>query len=351
VEKKNTLKETNLAYGGQALIEGVMMRGQDGYAFTIKKQDDSFYKEKTDYSPLGKRIKFFGLPFIRGVLGLVENLIIGMKVLNKSAQIAYPEEETTKKGSKLTTVLMVVLSLGFFIVVFKLVPFLLAGVFPVDHNREPFLYNLIAGIFRMLIFLVYLVSMSFLKETKRVFGYHGAEHKTIRAYEDKKDLTVENVKTYSRLHPRCGTSFIFIVFLLTIFIFPLISLFYNTQGWYTDLKQYEALGKIAQQLIQVLTQFFIGLPIVASISYELLKLSGKLQKNPLVKIFIAPGLFFQLFTTQEPNDTMIKAAILSLKMILGEEKPEIERSVNDSFGRGVSLSTVMLLFPLFILSF
>jgi len=350
VEKKNTLKETNLAYGGQALIEGVMMRGQEGYAFTIKKQDDSFYKEKTDYIPLGKRIKFFGLPFVRGVLGMVENLIIGTRVLNKSAQIAFPEEESDKKVSKVTVFFMVALALGFFIVVFKLIPYLAAGIFPVNMNQEPFLYNLIAGIFRMAIFLVYLILMSFMKETKRVFGYHGAEHKTIRAYEDKKDLTVENVKTYSRLHPRCGTSFIFIVFLITIFVFPLISLFYNTQVWYTQLINIQGFGKIIQQLIQVLTQFFIGLPVVASLSYELLKLSGKYQKNPIVKIFIAPGLFFQLFTTNEPNDTMIKAAILSLKMILGEEKPEAVRTVGDSFGAVPGLATGVLLLPFFILS-
>jgi uncharacterized protein YqhQ len=328
VEKK---KETNLAYGGQALIEGVMMRGQDRYAFTIKKQDGSYYKEKHDYLPIGKRIKFFGLPFIRGIVGFGENLKIGMSVLNKSAEIAFPEEENSKPVSKVAMFFMVVLSLGFVLLFFKLIPNFLTSGLQFSLDKDPFLFNIIAGLIRMVLFFGYLVTMSLFKEAKRLFGYHGAEHKTIRAYEADKDLTVENVKSYSRLHPRCGTSFIFIVFLIMIFVFPLISVFYNTQAWYVGLKSIRTFGKIIQILIQSLTQFFIGLPVVASISYELLKLSGKFQKNPIVKILIAPGLFFQLFTTKEPDDTMIKAAILSLQMVLGQETAETERTANDTF--------------------
>ena len=235
---------------------------------------------------------------------------------------------------------LILLSLGFVILIFKVIPYSLTAFFPINHNSNPILYNLIAGIIRMFFFFIYLILISFLKDAKRIFGYHGAEHKTIRNYESKQELTVENAKKFSRLHPRCGTSFVFIVFLLTIIIFPLFNIFYSTQDWYNKINNYEVIGPIIQ--------FFIGLPIVASISYELLRLSGKFEKNPLIKIFIAPGLFFQLFTTKEPDDTMIKTAILSLKMLLGEEKVDIERKVTNNINR-LGFSTQILLIPLFLL--
>ena len=138
----------------------------------------------------------------------------------------------------------------------------------------------------------------------------------IRSYYE---LTTENISKQPRLHPRCGTAFIVIVFVISIFVYPFINIFYNTQEWYNHLSSFAKLGNIIQMLIHVLTQIFVGLPIVSSISYEILKISGKNANNPLVKFFISPGLLFQLFTTREPDEEMIKAAVISLKMVLGEE--------------------------------
>ncbi|MCK4798034.1 MAG: DUF1385 domain-containing protein, partial [Spirochaetes bacterium] len=236
MKKNNNLKEQNLAYGGMALIEGVLMRGSESYAFTVKKQDEIFYKEKSNYSSIGKRIKFLGLPFIRGVIGLFENLIIGMKVLNKSAEIAYPEEG--EKISNIKMFFMFVISFSLALLIFTGIPYFLTSLSSLSHNTNPVLYNLVAGAIRMIMFFIYLILISFLKDAKRLFGYHGAEHKTIHAYEAKKNLTVDNVKTFSRLHPRCGTSFVFIVFLITLLIFPLFNIFFNSQSWYIILQNY-----------------------------------------------------------------------------------------------------------------
>ena len=331
LNKNNNLKETNLAYGGQAIIEGVLMRGKKGYAFTVKQPDDNFYKEKVDYITLGKRIKFFGYPLIRGIIGLFESLIIGIKVLNKSAVIAFPEEEKKDKNntvSNLTIILMLIVSFLIAFLIFGGIPYFLTSLFTLSHNENPILYNFTAGIIRMIFFFIYLILISFLKDTKRLFGYHGAEHKTINTYEANKDLTVDNVKKNTRFHPRCGTSFIFIVFIITLIVFPFINLFFNTQIWYQAIEKLP-FGLIIQRLIHIFSHLLIGMPIVAAISYELLKLSQKFEKNFIIKILISPGLFFQLFTTREPDDTMIKSAIYSLKMLLGEEEQATTRKIND----------------------
>ncbi|HOF00102.1 MAG TPA: DUF1385 domain-containing protein [Spirochaetota bacterium] len=325
--------EKNLAYGGQALIEGIMMRGQNGYSYVIKKPDGSFHKEKKVHKSLAKRYKILGLPFIRGVAGFIENMILGLSIINKSAEIAMPEEidksgkkkETSNVALFFTFLLAMVFAMGLFVVL----PYFTASIFKIKHNEEPFMYNLIAGIIRMVFFFVYLLLISLMKDTKRLFGYHGAEHKTIHTYEANKELTIDNVSKSSRLHPRCGTSFIFIVFLITLLVFPFINKLFIDQQWYQSLSSLDKLGGIIQKLIIILSHIVIGMPIVSSISYEILKLSGKFYKNFLIKIFVSPGLFFQLFTTREPEDNMIKVGILSLNLLLGVESLDTPRTVND----------------------
>lgn len=353
MEDKKELKEKNLAYGGMALIEGVLMRGMESYAITIKKSDDNFYKEKFNYVSLGKRIKFLGLPLIRGVVGFIENMVIGLKVLNKSAAVAFPEEEGTKSMSNFTMTVILIISMFIALLIFKGIPYMLTGIFNLDHNNNPITYNLLSGFISLLMFFIYIVSISFMKDTRRVFSYHGAEHKTIRAYEAKVELTVENIKKFSKHHPRCGTAFLFIVFFISLFIFPLFNIFFNTQAWYNHIKSFGFMGIIIQRSIHIVAHILIGMPIIAAISYELLKLSAKFQNNPLVKILIAPGLFFQLFTTKEPDSTMIKAAALSLKMVLGEEDAETPREVNDDFLSKISnpltSTAVLMMLPVLFL--
>ncbi len=300
----------NLAYGGQALIEGVLMRSKDGYAFTVRQPNGELYKEKSNAESLSKKDPILAWPFIRGVVGFCENMVFGMKLINKSAEIAFPEETKKDEGGAVATFFTFLFAIGVAVLLFVVTPYFITGLFKLDHNTTPFLYNLISGIIRMVFFFVYLVLISLLEDTKRLFGYHGAEHKTINAFESGKDLTVENVRTASRLHPRCGTSFIFIVFIITILVFPFFNHFFMQFAWYTNSIA------LIQKLIIILSHVIIGMPIVSSISYELLKLSARFEKNFIAKIFVAPGLFFQLFTTREPDDKMIEVAIESLKEVI-----------------------------------
>lgn len=347
-------KDKNLAYGGQALIEGVLMRDQNSYAFTVKQPDGFFFKEKKDYNSISKKIKFFKLPFLRGVVGLIENLYFGTKILNRSAELAFPEEEknkNNKKSSSLENFLIISISLLFALLIFNALPYILANLFKVNQNDNPFMFNIIAGTIRIIFFFIYLVLISLAKDVQRLFGYHGAEHMAIHTYEAKEELTLENVQKKTRLHPRCGTSFIFIVFLITIVVFPLFNIYFNHQIWYRELINLGKLGKIIQTAIHIVSHIIIGMPIVAGISYELLKLSQRFQKNIIVKLLIAPGLFFQLFTTKKPDNDMIKAAILSLNMLLGEEDIATIRKVEDSITvqRPIILSTLLINF-LFLLN-
>jgi uncharacterized protein YqhQ len=399
-------KETNLAYGGQAIIEGIMMRSKDSYAVTIKKPNGDYYKEKVDYVALGKRVKILGIPFVRGIVGFIENMFFGMKILNKSAAIAFPEEGE-EKVSNLALFFTFLLAMLIAMVIFVGIPRFLPMIFKLDPNVSPFIYNTVSAISRFVIFFLYLIMISFMSDTKRLFGYHGAEHKTIHTYEAEEDLTVENVKKHSRLHPRCGTAFLFIVLLITIVVFPFFDVALIRTNWYSSMqvlpekiaetdfnnnyiskidnrkqsvfyvikymdknlnlkdKQifqsayvkntdniyvlnqnisfkeksklksilisigYNKFAQILQNIIIILMHMLIGMPIVASISYELLKLSGKYYKNFLVKILVSPGMFFQLFTTNEPDENMIKVGIISLSMVTGKEDVGVARSAND----------------------
>jgi uncharacterized protein YqhQ len=348
--KEKNIKEKNLAYGGQALIEGVLMRGGESYALTIKTPENTFYKEKNNYVSIGKRIKFLGFPFIRGVVGFIENMSIGLKVINKSAEIAFPEENN-KKSSGIAMFFVFALSILIALTIFGGLPYYLTSIlFPLNHNNNPVSYNLVSGIIRLIAFFLYIFAISFMNDTKRLFGYHGAEHKVINTYEKKEDLTVENSMKSSRLHPRCGTSFIFIVFLISILIFPLFNIYFNTQSWYIEIGKIKNFGVFLQKLVHFLSHIIIGLPIVSSLSYELLKISDKFKKSFIVKVLISPGLFFQLFTTKEPDETMIKASILSLKMVLNEEDAGVKREVSDKIFSGKSnLALNILLIPVFFI--
>jgi uncharacterized protein YqhQ len=347
-------KETNLAYGGQALIEGVLMRGKDGYAYTVKQPDETFYKHKKDYKSIGARIRFFGLPFVRGVAGLFENMRLGTKIINRSAEIAFPEEaeKETTIWHKIASYLIMILSMGVIISIFLLVPRFLPKLTPFTPESDPFVYNLISAVIRLVMFFGYLLFISVFKDARRLFGYHGAEHKTIHAYENDLPLTVENVSSQTRLHPRCGTSFMFIVFLITIIVFPFFDILMERMTWFAELgTKYGRIGDITKNIIIIVLHVFVGMPIVSSISYELLKISARFQRNPVFKVFIAPGLFFQLFTTREPDEGMIKAAIISLKMVTGEEDPDTKRSLQDSVtGKPVNtvLTTLMSLLRIII---
>lgn len=289
--------------GGQAVIEGVMMRAPNKLVIAVRKPDGNIIVKRDDIKIDSN--KFFKKPIIRGLIGLYDALVLGIKALNFSAEHGMPEEDGGQtKASKLETIGSIVIGLGMGVLLFIYLPLLctdlLKAVVPIIE-KSFFVYNLVDGIIRVIFFVIYLYIISRFKDIKRVFSYHGAEHQSIYAYEQGLDLTVENARKMSRLHPRCGTSFLLIVMIVATIIFSLIP------------EDSHFVIKFGARIVLM--------PLIAGISYEVLKLSGKYRDNIIVKILIAPGLWLQRLTTREPDDSMLEVAIVSIKEAL---KPDDE---------------------------
>jgi uncharacterized protein YqhQ len=282
------MKPVKPSIGGQAVIEGVMMRGPKTTAIAVRKGNEIIIKQEENWS-LSDKYTILKIPIVRGMLALIEMLIIGIQALSYSAGIAgEEEEELTKKDITLA----ILTAIGFAVILFIVIPTVAvrgigAGI------KSPLWLNLLEGVFRIAIFLIYLLSISRMKDIRRVFEYHGAEHKTVHCYENNEKLTVENVKKYKTLHPRCGTSFLMIVMVVSILLFSLL-------GWP---------GIIARILSRILL-----LPLVAGISYEFIRLAGR-SSFPLIKMLNTPGIWLQKLTTREPDDMQIETAIAALKCV------------------------------------
>lgn len=299
--------------GGQAVIEGVMMRGKSIYCMAVRNvSTKEISVEKNKFKSLSNRSKFLKLPFIRGIVSFVDSLVLGMKIIMRSATLAGldegEQEEKSKLdiwlenkfGEKLTDYIIyfsvfvsIILSIGIFMVL----PVWISSFFTKIFNVSLWGIGVIEGIVRILIFLGYILLISKMKDVQRLFKYHGAEHKTINCFESGDKLTVENVRKHTRLHKRCGTSFLIIVMIVSMIVFMFLR---------TDNVTLRVLSRI------------ILVPLIAGISYEIIKLAGKCD-NIFVKIISAPGMALQKVTTKEPEDEMIETAILSLKGVLEEE--------------------------------
>lgn len=297
--------------GGQALIEGVMMRGPKDIAMAVRKPNKEIELKIEKLNTLGMRHKVFTLPFIRGVVGLVEAMFIGTKSLMFSAE--FFEDEAPKDNKKTLTqklfkdkaeevemffavFISIVLAIG----VFMILPTIITNFFKTKIDSTIGL-NLLEGLVRIIIFLVYVIGVSKLDDVRRVFEYHGAEHKTIHCYENEEELTVENVKKYPILHPRCGTSFLFMVMIVSILV---LSFF----GWPNPL----------QRLLVRILMF----PVIAGISYEINRLIGK-SSSKLAYFLSYPGLMIQkLATVKEPDGEQIEVAIEALKAVITDNKDE-----------------------------
>lgn len=287
------------AVGGQAVIEGVMMKGAEDIAIAVRKPDGEIVVKKEKLKSNRKKIS--KIPILRGIFTFVDSMVMGVNALLYSADFVEVEEEgEKKKPSKLDEFLekniiwiSVVISVAFSVGLFILLPTVLVGVFK-RYTANTLILNGIEGIVRIVIFLGYILAISGMKDIKRVFEYHGAEHKSIFCYENGEELTVENVKKYGRLHPRCGTSFLFIVMIVSILLFSLFS-------WS---------GVLMRLLIRILL-----IPVVAGISFEIIKWAGKSQSK-LSCIVSAPGMWLQKLTTREPDDKQIEVAVEALKNVL-----------------------------------
>jgi uncharacterized protein YqhQ len=311
---KSEDKKIDFAVGGQAVIEGVMMRSPNNITIAVRKPDESIKVKKTPYKTLTQKYKLLNIPIIRGVINLVEMMIIGTKAINFSASESLEEEgknkeipkEKTKLG-KIGETLMFgfsfIVAIMFSVFLFKFIPlwittFLEKGNLYIEQNY--IIFNLLDGVLKITIFLLYIFLLSLIPSFRRVFEYHGAEHKSIFTYENKKELTVENAKPQSRFHPRCGTSFILIVFVISIIVYTFVP------------KQDSFLLNLSVRLA--------FLPLIAGISYEYLKVSAKYSNKAFVKALIAPGLLFQRLTTKTPNDKQLEVGLKSLSDILELEK-------------------------------
>ena len=286
-------KITDLAVGGQAVIEGVMMRDAHRTATAVRLPNGDIDVETRTVSSIRDRYPVLNLPLIRGSVIMVESLIIGMRALSFSAQAAGEEDEQmTKKEIAMTILFALVLASILFIVIPTGAAHLAAA-----YTDDPIVFNLIEGGIRLMVFLLYIWGISFMGGIRRVFQYHGAEHKTIHCYEAGEALTVENVQKFPRLHPRCGTNFLLIVMVVAI-------VFHVFFGW-PDI------------WLRILSRLAI-LPVVAGVSYEIIRFAGR-SENHLVHILITPGLWLQYLTTRPPADEMVEVAIESLKAVLPAE--------------------------------
>ena len=293
--------------GGQAVIEGVMMRGSKGIATAVRTTQGEIVVEKRSYTSFTKKNKFFGLPIIRGFISLFESLIIGVQTLNYSASFFEDEGETSKLDSWIQKVfkeksndiimgISLVISLVVSIGLFFILPTVIANLFS-KMGAGNVVMHIIEGIIRVLIFLSYVYLIGKMEDIKRVYQYHGAEHKTIFCYENDIELTPENAKKFGRLHPRCGTNFLFLVMIVSIITFSLT-------GW-------DSIGE------RILYRIIL-LPVISGISYEIIRWMGK-STGTLSKILSYPGLQLQNLTTREPDLSQIEVAIKALKVAEGIE--------------------------------
>ena len=308
VEKLAETKKTSI--GGQALIEGIMMRGPHKIATAVRKPDGEITVKTQDINPIFKS-KILKLPLIRGSVALIEAMMVGIKELMYSAEFYEDELEEDAfdrlirkifKGNAdqaiiyFSVVVALLISVGAFIIL----PNLVAGLLK-TFVESPLILNLLEGVLRVGLFTVYVYLIAKMEDIKRVFMYHGSEHKTIYAYENGDELTVENAKKYITLHPRCGTSFLVNVLIISIIVFSFF-------GW-------------PSILMRIVTRL-VMLPVIAGLSYEINRYIGKSENKGLAMILAKPGFQFQKLTTKEPTDDMLEVAIAAMKEVIPENKED-----------------------------
>lgn len=282
-------------YGGQAVVEGVMMRGRDVWAIAVRKPDATIHIESHDIDSVAARHVILRKPGLRGVIALGQAMSIGFKALSISARESSPEEEQlSSRQMAFSMTIAAVIFLGIFIVL-PAVAFRWVG----HHIGSSVVVNALEGVFRVLLFLGYLLIIGRMKEIRRVFEYHGAEHKTIAAFEHRDPLDREHVDRYSTLHVRCGTNFLLLVMVITIFVF---AVFGNPGIWW----------RIGSRIVAI--------PIIAGIAFEMLRLGARFPNSLVIRGLMTPGLWLQKITTQPPDDAQIDVAIASFNEVLRRER-------------------------------
>lgn len=300
--------------GGQAVMEGVMMKNGVHYAVAVRKPDKEIVVDAREYTGIVKNQKIKKIPILRGVINFIDSLVLGMRTLMYSAsffdeevkELSEEEQKAKEKKESVAMGVTVFLSVILALVIFMLLPYGLSLFFK-KWIASPTLLALIEGVIRVVIFFIYIVAITCMEDIKRVYMYHGAEHKCINCVEHGLDLNVENVKKSSRFHKRCGTSFLFLVVFISILFFACIR---------TD----SAIWRFSLRILLV--------PVIAGVAYEFLRLAGR-SENAFVNLLSKPGLWFQKFTTKEPDEDMIEVAIASVEAVF-DWKPYVEKVRSES---------------------
>jgi len=280
-------EEPSLAFGGQAVIEGVMIRSKKHMVTCVRLPNGEMLTKAEEIKSVSEGYKVLQLPFLRGIVALFETLYLGVKSLYFSANASLDKEE---KISPKEVVLVVVVALVLAIFLFSVLPFLLTALL----NLGGIVFNVTESVLRLTILLLYFASVALVGEFRRVFQYHGAEHMAINAYEAGVELNISSAKRFSRFHPRCGTSFILIVTLISILLFSI-------------MPNLEFSMRLAYRVLLI--------PVIGAVSYEVLKLSDKYKKSKIMKVLVAPGLGLQYLTTREPDEKMIEVALEAVKKV------------------------------------
>lgn len=315
--------------GGQAVIEGVMMRGPEALATAVRRKDGSIELYKQPFISKTQSVKFFGLPIIRGFVSLVEMMIIGIGTLAFSAKRfeldLMAEEQAkgkelkkkSKAAEKLEEIVSYIFAFGLAFLLFGLLPYKLSDW--MNLSKQDLYFNLFAGGIRIVFFVMYVWLISLMKDVKRLFRYHGAEHKNVSAYERDMNLDIASIQTNTTIHPRCGTSFMFFVLLIGILIFSI-----------TDTLVSIFILKGPVPVFLRLGYHFLMIPVISGVSYEVLKFSGRNLKHPLVKLMTIPGMALQRITTQPPDDDMVETALVAMKAALDMDYSDHNVVVLDS---------------------
>ncbi len=303
------LTKPAILVGGQAVIEGVMMRVPGAYATAVRDPEGKIHIDRHEFQSLAERKPFWKKPVFRGVAALFESMKIGFATLQWSADIAMPEEQKDKEPSKVGNFFSVLIAISLALVLFMIGPMWITTRL-LDIEKEALAFNLVSGFFRITFFILYLVLISLMKDVKRLFQYHGAEHRVVYNFESGFKISVAKAQSFPTQHPRCGTSFLFIVMLSAILVFAVI-----------DTVVIALIGDISLG-IRLLVHLPL-IPLVMGISYEVIKISAKNGNNPLVRMLRAPGLWLQNITTSHPDDEMVEVAISALEKAFGERYQEV----------------------------
>ncbi|MHB8966614.1 MAG: DUF1385 domain-containing protein [Coriobacteriia bacterium] len=299
--------------GGQAVLEGIMMRGKFNWAIAVREPSGNIYTEEHDLVTAATKHSWLKLPIIRGMWGFYETMLLAVKAFGISAEHAgeTEEEQLSSKEIGLTMVLGLALAVGLFIILPAIVTDWIVG----SQIERPFLWNIVDGVLRLVAFFTYIWAVSRIKDIQRVFAYHGAEHKTIHAYEHGLALTPENIQTYGTLHVRCGTSFLLMVMVIAILVFSAVPGKAILGLWGVEARIWILLFNIGVRIVL--------LPLIAGLAYEVsVKWAGSHPNNPFVKILMWPGMQLQRMTTRPPEDEMIEIAVAAMSLVVAREERE-----------------------------